>query len=413
MKIVGLITEYNPFHNGHKYHIEKAKEITGADYAVVIMSGDYVQRGTPAIMPKRLRAQMALQCGADAVFELPISYSSGSAEYFAEGAVSFLDKLGIVDYLCFGSESNDLPGLQAIADILLDEPAEYKILLQEYLKNGLSFPAARQKSLSEYLNNSDLSSLLNDPNNILGIEYLKALKKFGSSVIPVTILRQGAHYHDENISEIYSSASAIRSLYKENILFSELQSTLADQVPSASLSLLEEHYQKSYPVSADDFSLLLKYRLLEECPESLLQYMDISEELANRIYNHLSEYMNFNQFCELLKTRELTHARIQRALIHIILKLTKESVEYQRANGYHFYAHLLGFQKDAAVILSEISKNSALPLVTKVSDAGRLSDYGQEMLKRDVFASNLYASVCAEKYKMQCRNEYQYPVLKI
>ena len=143
MKIVGLITEYNPFHNGHLYHIKESLRVTGADAAVVVMSGDYVQRGTPAIMPKRIRAEMALMCGAGAVFELPVCYATGSAEFFALGAVSLLDSLGIVDYLCFGSECNDLPALEQLAELLLEEPEAYQILLKDYLKQGMSFPHIR------------------------------------------------------------------------------------------------------------------------------------------------------------------------------------------------------------------------------------------------------------------------------
>ena len=144
MKIVGLITEYNPFHNGHLYHIEESRRITGADAVIIVMSGDYIQRGAPAIMPKRLRAEMALKCGASAVFELPVCYSTGSAEYFALGAVSLLDRLGIVDAICFGSECGDLPALKTLADILYEEPESYRTILKEHLKGGASFPAARQ-----------------------------------------------------------------------------------------------------------------------------------------------------------------------------------------------------------------------------------------------------------------------------
>ena len=175
MKIVGLIAEYNPFHNGHQYHIQKAKEVSGADHAIVIMSGDYVQRGVPAIMPKRLRAEMALKCGASSVFELPVCYATASAETFALGAVSFLNQLGVVDALCFGSECNDLESLKIIADILTNEPETYRRELQTGLKNGLNYPAARQNALTFYLsennlfplNKNNISDLLNDPNNIL------------------------------------------------------------------------------------------------------------------------------------------------------------------------------------------------------------------------------------------------------
>ncbi|MEE1085928.1 MAG: nucleotidyltransferase [Schaedlerella sp.] len=413
MKIVGLITEYNPFHNGHYYHIQKAKQITSADYAVIIMSGDFVQRGTPAIIPKRLRAQMALHCGADAVFELPVCYSTGSAEFFAEGTISFLDQLGIVDFLCFGSESNNLPGLQSIADVLLEEPEDYRIILQSYLKSGLSFPAARQKSLTDYFQDESLSSLLNDPNNILGIEYLKALKKFKSKIQPFTIRREGAHYHEEKLIEGYSSASAIRRLLAGHTDFSSIADELENQVPTACFQLLKENYNTLYPVFPNDFSLLLKYRLLEENSGTVIQYMDVSEELANRIYNKLPEYLNFEQFCNLLKTRELTYTRVQRALLHIMLKIRTEEIEFYRNNQYHFYARLLGFQKEAVKIISTITKTSSLPLITKPSDANRLDETGQKMLDKDLFVSNLYASAIANKYQKITKNEYQSSLIKI
>ena len=176
MKIVGLITEYNPFHNGHLYHIKESLRVTGADAAVVVMSGDYVQRGTPAIMPKRIRAEMALMCGAGAVFELPVCYATGSAELFALGSVSLLESLGIVDSICFGSECNDLPILEQLAELLLEEPEAYQILLKDYLKQGMSFPRARQEAILSYTEDPRFAEILRNPNNILGIEYLKAIK---------------------------------------------------------------------------------------------------------------------------------------------------------------------------------------------------------------------------------------------
>ena len=212
MKIVGLITEYNPFHNGHLYHIKESLRVTGADAAVVVMSGDYVQRGTPAIMPKRIRAEMALMCGAGAVFELPVCYATGSAELFALGSVSLLESLGIVDSICFGSECNDLPILEQLAELLLEEPEAYQILLKDYLKQGMSFPRARQEAILSYTEDPRFAEILRNPNNILGIEYLKAIKKLGSRMEPYTIARRGAQYHDEELDSDYSSATAIRSL---------------------------------------------------------------------------------------------------------------------------------------------------------------------------------------------------------
>lgn len=427
MKIVGLIAEYNPFHNGHLYHITKAKELTEADHAIVIMSGDYVQRGVPAIMPKRLRAEMALGSGVAAVFELPVCYATGSAELFAEGAVSFLDRLGIVDSICFGSECDDLDGLQRIADILLEEPDGYRTKLQTYLKDGFSYPHARQKALSAYMGTEDDAALLNDPNNILGIEYLKALKKRNSRMKPYTIKRHGAHYHDDKLRPVNSSASAIRSLLAysssmvhtetpdtfENSSFNHLLGALEDQVPSGCLELLKDHHRVKYPVYQNDFSLLLKYKLLNKTPETLILYMDVSTELANRISSRLNHYFNYKQFCELLKTKELTRTRINRALLHIMLGIKKNAVTHYLEAGGHAYAHLLGFRKDSENVISAVAKHSRIPLLTKLYDTDFLSDTGRRMLTQDILASNLYTSVITDKYKTAYENEYHQRILKI
>lgn len=427
MKIVGLITEYNPFHNGHEYHIQKAKEVTGADAAVVVMSGDYVQRGLPAIMPKRLRAEMALKSGAAAVFELPVCYATGSAELFAAGAVSFLDNLGIIDSLCFGSECNDLAGLEQLADILLTEPEPYRRLLQKYLKTGISYPAARQEALAAYMGNADASFLLNDPNNILGVEYIKALKKRNSRITPYTIKRQDSGYHDTTLHSGYSSASAVRSLLAysgsalhtapgntfEDTSFSGIFGELEDQVPRCCLELLKDYHRVRYPIYQNDFSLILKYKLLNKRPKTLMRYMDVSEELANRIHARLNNYFNYQQFCELLKTREITQTRINRALLHIMLGIKKSRVEEYTDCGFHFYAHLLGFRRDSEKVISLAAKNSSLPLLTKLYDAAGLSSVGQSMLTGDILSSNLYTSVVTDKYKTAFENEYNQGVLKV
>ncbi len=428
MKIVGLITEYNPFHNGHQYHIQTAKEVTGADLAVVIMSGDYVQRGVSAIMPKRLRAEMALKCGAAAVFELPVCYATGSAELFAFGAVSFLDQLGIVDSLCFGSECSDLEGLEKVADILLEEPKEYQVHLKACLKNGMSFPSAREEALASYMKTADYSFLLHDPNNILGIEYLKALKKLGSRIRPYTIRRKGSHYHDQDLKSSFGSASAIRSLLAysgsalsgvspvrtfENTSFVNILGELEEQVPDSCLELLKDYHRVKYPIYQNDFSLILKYKLLNKRPDTLPRYMDVSNELANRIFGQLNNYFNYKQFCELLKTREVTQTRINRALLHIMLGIKKNAVNEYLEKGPHFYARLLGFRRDCARVISSVAKKSPLPLLTKPYEDESLKPPGRKMLTHDILASNLYTSVVTDKYKTAFENEYHQPILKI
>ena len=213
MKTAGIIAEYNPFHRGHEYQIQYTREKLGADYVIVAMSGDYVQRGTPALISKHLRTEMALRCGADLVLEMPVSVSTASAEAFAMGGVSLLDSLGVVDILCFGSESGEITALKELAEVLVEEPEEYRILLKSFLSQGLSFPAARSQALTEYFKNprnftgddfdgvltpllNQVTRILNTPNNILGIEYCKALLRLNSKIQPVTIRREGMGYHD-------------------------------------------------------------------------------------------------------------------------------------------------------------------------------------------------------------------------
>ena len=429
MKIVGLITEYNPFHNGHLHHIKEARRITGADAVIVVMSGDYVQRGVPAIMPKRLRTEMALRCGASAVFELPVCYATGSAEYFAMGAISLLDSLGVVDSVCFGSESNDLDALSHVADILSREPEDYRSLLKTNLKKGASFPSARHDALLEYTHVPAYAALLDDPNNILGIEYLKALKRLNSHMTPFTIRREGSHYHDQNLSsDSFSSASAIRSLLAcsgstlrtersggtfENTAFSSILGDLENQVPSCCLELLKDYLRVQYPVYQNDFSIILKYKLLNKHPGSLVRYLDVSEDLANRICAQLDNFFNYKQFAELLKTRETTQTRINRALLHIMLGLKKDDMTEYMDSGYHFYARLLGYRKDRAKLISLIARESPLPLLAKLSDSEELPYAGQKMLRNDILASNLYMSVVTDKFRTAFQNEYKQGIVKI
>lgn len=396
MKIVGLIAEYNPFHNGHQFHIKKAKEITGADCVIVVMSGNFVQRGTPAIMPKHLRTEAALNAGASLVIELPVCYATSSAEAFAYGAVSLLDKLGCVDAICFGSECGDISKLSQLAEIISKEPSEYKDLLLSSLRKGDSYPLARQKALKKYLNTPMLDEIMSHPNNILGIEYLKALYKLESKIEPYTITRISSYYHDVDLQEEYSSASAIRKTISENGL-----DLLANQVPENSISLFRKYYQKRYPIVSNDFSLLLKYRLLTETKTSLVDYLDVSEELANRIVNRLNQYQNFEQFCDLLKTKEVTYTRISRALLHILLGIKKTDMTEIT------YAHILGFQKNAADVLTKIKANASILLLTK------LTNEDTPMLLQDIYASNLYESVITDKFKTDFINEFEHPIVRI
>ena len=390
MKIVGIIAEYNPFHNGHQYHIKEALKISGADTAIVVMSGDFVQRGSPAIMPKHIRAEMALNGGASLVLELPVPYATGSAEYFAHGAISLLNKLGCVDSICFGSECGEIIKLEELAHILSEEPEEYRFLLSSYLKQGNSFPHARQLAIHDYLNSDSADEILSSPNNILGIEYLKALYRLHSKMKAYTIRRISSNYHDQELKETYSSASAIRNEIKRDSM-----DTLLSQVSETNLKLLRNLKNLRYPVYPNDFSLVLKYKLMQESKESLMKYADVSVELANRILNRLDEYKKLEQFCDLLKTKELTYSRISRALLHILLDIKSE--DYRDIT----YARVLGFRKSHSEILSQIKQNASIPLVTKLAAFPDL-----EGLKLDIKTSNLYESVLTDKYQTDFQSEY-------
>lgn len=413
MKTVGLITEYNPFHNGHAYHIEKAKMLTGADRVIAVMSGDFVQRGAPAVMPKHLRAESALLSGASLIIELPVCFATGSAEYFAQGAISLLNQLGCIDSICFGSECGDLHLLKEIAQLLADEPIEYQAALKQALKEGASFPAARQEALNIY--SDKYSEILASPNNILGIEYLKALAKIHSKIEPFTIKRIGAGYHDMDIDGQFSSATAIRSdIYQladvnsssESIPLTHIQT----QVPSSCHELMKKNYQIRYPIKSDDFSLLLKAKLLSETAGSLSHYLDISPELANRILRLRNDYLSFEQFCDLLKTKELTRSRISRSFIHVLLGITNDWLTAMKAPAS--YARILGFRRDHADLLGILKRTSDIPLITSPARAV-LADTAYQMLELDIYASDLYESVITDLYGTPFHNELTKQIIKI
>ena len=413
MKTVGLITEYNPFHNGHAYHIEKAKMLTGADRVIVVMSGDFVQRGAPAVMPKHLRAESALLSGASLIIELPVCFATGSAEYFAQGSISLLNRLGCIDSICFGSECGDLHLLEEIAQILADEPIEYQTALKQALKEGASFPAARQEALNIY--SDKYSEILASPNNILGIEYLKALAKIHSKMEPFTIKRIGAGYHDMDIDGQFSSATAIRSdIYQLADVNSSSESLplthIQTQVPSSCHELMKKNYQTRYPVKADDFSLLLKAKLLSETAGSLSHYLDMSPELANRILRLRNDYLSFEQFCDLLKTKELTRSRISRSFIHVLLGITNDWLTAMKAPAP--YARILGFRRDHADLLGILKQTSDIPLITSPARAV-LADTAYQMLELDIYASDLYESVITDLYGTPFHNELTKQIIKI
>ncbi len=407
MKIVGLITEYNPFHNGHLHHIKLAKQITGADYVVVIMSGNFLQRGTPAIIDKHSRTRMALSCGADLVIELPCVYATSSAEYFASGAVSIFNKMGCINYLCFGSEYGEITVLKSIAEVLVNEPDEYKRYLKSYLKDGLVFPVARKKALLDYkfdicITREELEHILAEPNNILAIEYIKAIIKQNSSIEPITIKRVVSGYHDTAINDTICSASAIRAA----LLNSGIES-FKNQVPESVYDILSKEYMKTFPIYLNDFSSLLKYRLLLKNCNPHSSYFDVSTALSNTIMNNLSDFKNIEDFSNLLKSKQYTLTRITRSLIHILLNIENELPE-----DTSFYIRILGFKRESSELLTIIKSNTTIPIISKLADAKNLLNISAlHMLEQDIFAADVYSTIVMDKYDSDLPNEFKQNII--
>lgn len=420
MKVVGIIAEYNPFHRGHEYQIRYARETLGADYVIVAMSGDFVQRGAPALMPKHLRAEMALLGGADLVLELPVQVSTASAEGFAAGGVSLLDGLGIVDELCFGSECGDTEILMETARILVAEPPVYRDFLQKNLRAGMSFPLARSRALTSYVTKSAISdmsfgdghfifpeqmdSILSSPNNILGIEYCKALLRQNSSIRPHALLRKGSGYHDADLSDVsgdfFPSASGIRELLsaeKGAMDFSRF-------IPAAAFPVFSSALEKKCWLLETVLDLPLHYKLFLETEETLRQYPDLSDALIRRILKYRNQYESFSQFADLLKTRDITRSAICRGLVRIFLDLK------EKAPGHIPYARVLGFRKDSAPLLGQIKKSTSIPMLTKAADASSiLNKDGLGIFNQTCEASNLYEMLLCRKTGQPFVHEFQKP----
>lgn len=366
MKIVGFITEYNPFHFGHKYHLEKSKSLTNSTYSIAIMSSSFVQRGEPAFLDKWTRAKMAIENGVDLVIELPFIYSSQSAELFALGGVKILNSLNCVDYISFGSESGDIKALKEISDILAEEPDNYRILLKENLNLGLSFPVARNKAIKEFISSDtkkSIDEILNKSNNILAIEYLKALKRLNSNIKPLTINRIGADYNDEIINEKYSSATAIR----KKIILDDIDS-VKDLLPKASYELMREYLLNHQNFNIlNNYNDILKYLVLTSDRRDLIELFDMEEGLENRIIDKFRNNGNLNQIINNISSKRHTKTRINRILIHLLNGLKEDDVNRLYKSPAP-YMRILASNKKGLEIIRKIKNNSNIPIINKFND---------------------------------------------
>ncbi len=395
MNITGIIAEFNPLHKGHSYILERARKDAGSDCVIVVMSGDFVQRGTPAVCGKHLRAKMALMSGADIVIELPVKAATSSAEFFASSGVFLLEATGVVTDMIFGVESNDRDALSKISEVLASEPESYKSNLKEELKKGHTFPTARQTALLHILPKlHDLSIIMSSPNNILAIEYLKALKRLDSKIKPHFVSRLGAGYHDNLISPVTSSALAIRSALMERDEIEPVKSEL----PESAFAILSAEYKKTFPVFPPDISSILKYRLINAvyAKEDLTQYAGVSKSLADRIAKKATGFRDTDDLIQKLKTKDMTYTRISRALLHILLGISSPEETLDASNSC---IRILGFKESAAPVIKQMKEKSKVPVISRPSDAKEvLSDKAMTVFNDTLKASDIYNKIVEEKY---------------
>ncbi len=390
MKILGLITEYNPFHNGHLYHLKKSKQETNSNYTVAVMSGNFVQRGAPALLDKWSRAKMAIDCGVDLVVELPIIFSCQSAELFAYGAIKLLDSFGIVNTISFGCEWNNIDDLKIISETLVNEPYLYKSLLKKSLSKGNPYPKARNIALKEFFKDNSISKNIDDiiinPNNILAIEYIKALIRIKSNIIPYNIKRVACDYSAKKLTGVISSARAIRNeLYIYNNL-----NKIKSCIPDHTYKYLEE-FLKNYGTfnKLDNYTEIILY-LLRSKLINLTTIPDINEGLHNRIYKYSNKYNTINEILNHTKSKRYTYTRLQRILVNLLLNINKETCSNLQKNG-PLYIRVLGANSKGLEILAKTKNKATIPIITKFSNHRKIkSKKLNQMIEIDKKATDIY-----------------------
>ncbi|HJJ11433.1 MAG TPA: nucleotidyltransferase [Clostridiaceae bacterium] len=395
-RVLGIIAEYNPFHNGHMYHLQKAKEQSGAQYCICVMSGNFVQRGNTSIVNKWKKAEMALLNGVDLVIELPTIYSVASAEGFSLGAIKLLNNLKIVDAISFGTETSDFAALNNISSIVNEEPMKYKSILNSELKKGLSFPKARENALMLYLNdNKRYDNILNTPNNILAIEYLKALKKIKSTIQPIPVKREKVYYNDNVIVDEFASATAIRKLLK-NEDFSEIRKV----VPKSTYQILKKETELGNVVlDLSRYEKEIIYNLRRMTVSEIAELPDVNEGLEHSLKNAANYSNDITNLINIVKTKRYTVTRIQRILICALLGITKRDVGM--AKKAEPYIRVLGFNEKGKELISRINKQN--PKATVITSVKKFQDKNnnnknskiyKRLLDIDIFSTNVYTMAC-------------------
>lgn len=387
MKVLGIIAEYNPFHNGHLYHLRESKKIIGADFVVAVMSGNFVQRGEPALINKWERAKVAIENGIDLVIELPVVYSCNSSDIFARGGIEILNGLGCVSYISFGSEEGSLEKLEIIADVLANESELFKDVLRLNLDRGLSFPSARAKAVNAASGN-DFSKTIKGSNNILAIEYLKQLKLSQSRIIPVTFKRKGPEYREDKTYGDLASATHIRNLVQQ-------KNEIANYVPESTLESIHRQYSLN---TLADFSQVIFSRLLQMSNHDLNQIYSVAEGLENKIKNEIRNGNSLEELIENVISKRFTDTRLKRVLIHSLLGFDRERINHIIHNNIN-YCRVLGFSNNGAKLLRMIKKEkmNSLPIITNMNKEVKNLDELWGLINFDILAADLYNLVTKAK----------------
>ena len=385
-KVLAIVAEYNPFHNGHLYQLKQAKKMSGCNFSIAIMSGNCCQRGIPSILNKWDKTRMALLGGIDLVIELPLIYSISSAENFADGAIKIINSMNC-EFISFGTETSNLNTLDSIAEILYTEPSGYKSFLNNELKKGISFPKARENSL-KYLLGHNISEIISSPNNILAIEYLKALKKYNSKTIPIPILRAKSKHNDININSDISSSTAIRNAIFENN-YEKLSSVIPKQCSSF---LLEKINNAEVITSLSTYEKQIIYKLRNMNIAEISNLPDVSEGLEYSIKTASNSCNTLPSLINKLKSKRYTQTRIQRILLYALLNITKQDIE--NSKNFSPYLRVLGCNENGKLLLSKISKSN--PDLNIVTSTKKFIDNCNDILNNkflnlDINSTNIYS----------------------
>ena len=399
MRIAGIIAEYNPLHNGHIYHMEQARAQAKAEACIVILSGNFVQRGEPACTDKLTRTEWALKAGADIVLELPSIYATANAERFAIGAVRTLAATGVITDLAFGSEESDLRILLGLSDVLTTEPPEFINKLHEYLKMGLSYPRAQYAALKSLGMPDTMTDALAKPNNILAIEYLRAMKRYAPNMRPLPITRSDTGYHTTELTGEFSSATAIRKalLAGDGAVLSALPSFVGGPLL----------YDSQFPITQDQFGPMILSALRRLSLEELKEIPDIGEGLENVIYRAVRSKGTLEEFYEAVKSKRYTLARCKRIAISALLGITASHVHETMRSADGLYLRVLGFRQSARPLLSYMAKNASAPLILRNVDAESAPEIVRKNLAIDSLATDLmgYAS------GLSLRKDFMAPII--